>query len=844
MKRYFNLMLTGLVLALGVLFLTALLSTPSSGTTIIVDDDGGEDYETIQEAVDNAVAGDEIRVYEGIYLERVTVEKTLSLMGNGSDVTVVDGENKVDVITINANWVNLSGFKVLGQGVSTSSAGIKVTGNFCRIFRNSCTKNGNGIVVGSGFSKPMNSRSFVENNTCYLNEMNGILLNYAHNNTIVNNTCLENKGAGISIEKGDRNTLKDNICAKNSEGGLKIRGSHNLVDNNSCLENSYYGVYLGNSHANTLTNNILGTNEIGILVVGESRDDQVHQNTFQENEEAMNASEAEGNYINATNNWWGNDSGPFNPRSNPWGTGEKVSDHVIIDPWIGYRTTPVRNSITDKEYITIQMAIDDASPKDIIVVTEGTYREHLVIDKELNLLGNAAWKTIITGDYEGDVITITADGVLIADLTIKGSGREKGQTGPTPAGIRVLGNNCEIHDNNLTENRVGIYLSHANETTISENEFSSYPELNEAPRYNYSEAGIYLDNSDSNIISLNKCWMGTEIYLTKSSFNEINSNKCTGGYDGGISLQHFSRNNTVYNNKCAGVSGIRVDNSESNRILDNICMFCPMGIHITISDFTVVEENQCSDGLIGIKAGGKHLVMRNNTCDSNEEQGILFGGSHVLLENNSCFWNGEAGIKGEHSPEAIFRDNVLRAQPYGLSIFGGDENVIDGNEFDGSDYGIYLQSSDENVISNNSFERAERCLWLETSGENLIRDNEFVNSGVGIYIEKDSKENIITFNDFKKNGEGIDARENGDFEVDARENWWWSSKGPGGLGKGDGNSVHGKVLYSPWLTETIAEGGGELQEEKKDDDSPGFGMVGLILAVSLLLAGAELKRQR
>ncbi len=38
--------------------------------------------------------------------------------------------------------------------------------------------------------------------------------------------------------------------------------------------------------------------------------------------------------IDARNNWWGSDSGPRHP-SNPYGTGDRVSDNVLFDPWIG-----------------------------------------------------------------------------------------------------------------------------------------------------------------------------------------------------------------------------------------------------------------------------------------------------------------------------------------------------------------------------------------------------------------------------------------------------------------------------------------------------------------------------
>jgi hypothetical protein len=38
--------------------------------------------------------------------------------------------------------------------------------------------------------------------------------------------------------------------------------------------------------------------------------------------------------ITAINNWWGSETGPYNPSSNPGGTGDAVSDGVTFSPWL------------------------------------------------------------------------------------------------------------------------------------------------------------------------------------------------------------------------------------------------------------------------------------------------------------------------------------------------------------------------------------------------------------------------------------------------------------------------------------------------------------------------------
>ncbi|MFA6077299.1 MAG: right-handed parallel beta-helix repeat-containing protein [Candidatus Paceibacterota bacterium] len=43
--------------------------------------------------------------------------------------------------------------------------------------------------------------------------------------------------------------------------------------------------------------------------------------------------------IDATNTYWGSESGPYNPLQNGAGTGNRVSDHVLFDPWL--HTDPI-----------------------------------------------------------------------------------------------------------------------------------------------------------------------------------------------------------------------------------------------------------------------------------------------------------------------------------------------------------------------------------------------------------------------------------------------------------------------------------------------------------------------
>ncbi|HDH44573.1 MAG TPA: hypothetical protein ENG66_04185, partial [Thermococcus sp.] len=64
-----------------------------------------EDYPTIQEAINAADPGDTILVAPGTYNESITIDKQITLIGEGKENTIIVGRGVGDVIYISSDGV-------------------------------------------------------------------------------------------------------------------------------------------------------------------------------------------------------------------------------------------------------------------------------------------------------------------------------------------------------------------------------------------------------------------------------------------------------------------------------------------------------------------------------------------------------------------------------------------------------------------------------------------------------------------------------------------------------------------------------------------------------------------
>ena len=234
--RYYSLLLIITILFSGFvnIFHFENINMQVEAKSIYVDCNGYGNHTTIQAAINAANLGDTIYVWNGTYNEDIIVNKRVTIIGNGTVNTTINGTGNGNVILVTVDYVNISGFKVIGSGSDQLDAGIQLNGvAFCSIVNNNISNN-NAI---------------------------GIFINQSFLNTIANNTCISNVGSGIRIGAwptfSDYNKVTNNTCNSNNFYGIYLfYANSNIIENNTCNSNMYNGIWLGHSDFNTIRRNI------------------------------------------------------------------------------------------------------------------------------------------------------------------------------------------------------------------------------------------------------------------------------------------------------------------------------------------------------------------------------------------------------------------------------------------------------------------------------------------------------------------------------------------------------------------------------------------------------------
>jgi len=760
-----------LLLAIVLFLLSSLDWENAEGRTITVDDDGEADYQSIQDAINAAIEGDTIRVYAGTYFENVVVNRTVTLEGNDSANTIIDGERKADVILIDTDGVRMSGFTITASGGQSNRDGIVVESSENELFGNLIVNNANGIYVFGG------AENSIHDNTLTGNDFGIQVVSGSDGNTISKNTCTENRKGDIILRTSKENQVRENHCA--SGPIYLVDADHNTVDGNQIRR----GIVLELSRHNTISNNnCTGNPGDGIIVTEYCRYNTIVRNTCQDNQ---------GSGIRMHQSL-------FNT----------VEDNICSSNGeYGILVSDTReNTLSNNECSGNGMA-DIALSR----TTSITIEENEMAGRGLSITGELLeqWNTHIINatntvngkpvyfhrDSSGVTVPTGAGQVILANcsqMTVEGQNCNNVATGIAVA----YSSNITIKDSDCRDNAYGLYLRNSTYLTLTGNALSTS-----------TEAGIFLLHTDHAILTGNTL-TGNGILIEASS-------------PSGWSTHEIDDTNTV-------------NGKPVYYYQDAADVTIPAGagqIILAGCQRVVVENQSCGNTTVGMMlAYSSEVTVRDSSFLQNRYHGIwLFHSNHNQIANTSCLGNEEYGLFIQFSSTNTISDVICQENingmvlsfanhstvsgsickfnsESGILLHGSSGNLLeDGIWFDNSN-GSYLRSgSKTNVFINNTVSsNTNNGIFLDSgSNENTFTTNTISGNIVGIHLYKKCKDNTAHRNNIFTNSEyGILFTDGGSYSIDATKNWWDDESGPYHKGynpNGKGDNISANVDFSDWL---------------------------------------------
>lgn len=197
--------------------------------------------ESIQAAIDAAGSGDIISVTSGIYNETLVVNKSLRLIGEDKNTTIINASGTGVVVRVDANNVYISGFTIQNGWCEIDGQ----MGLYDGIYLHTT----HGTVIRDNIIK----HNFI-----------GIYTFHSTGNMITNNVIIDNQH-GVRLYNSNENIIADNVITQNIFYAIRLQGSSsaNNIRGNTIFDN-IRGIYISNNvnpnniiyHNNFISNNV------------------------------------------------------------------------------------------------------------------------------------------------------------------------------------------------------------------------------------------------------------------------------------------------------------------------------------------------------------------------------------------------------------------------------------------------------------------------------------------------------------------------------------------------------------------------------------------------------------
>ena len=620
-----------------------------------------------------------IKIKSGTYKEVIRIDKPITLDSSfGAEFTTISDEDSTYSEMQQTN----------GQTILIASSNVVI--NDLTVLRTSFTSFHPMAAIGT-IGEPGHSNIWITNNTI---ESFGNCTRFenAEDINVFNNTFAAQTDDCLSAFLQCTNIfMYNNVLNDYTLKGLYLEGCKDvLIDKNSINQKSYKGIELIDCENVTLS----------ALSLDYNYETAIHMQHA--NQITINGSE-------------------FSNCPKAIVAGENVTAEIFENEF-SQVNKPLNGlaCLTDEEiyYGDIQEAINQSKFGGLIVIYPGNYYENILINKKVELFGNATVnQTIVEGESTGPTILIGGDGSVkntkIDGISIEGglhcvqTERYKDISGLTIQNCRLSGSVDEC-----------IYIDPHNYSDIppireGTDIFSSAVVL----KNNFVRGGIYYRFHSFEVygidINTQLKLIGNDIdtaYLDGSVGVLINNNLFHSlgmAYSNNIEI-----NNNVFENPWEERYGLYLWSLDGLSPVKNVIIS-----HNTITGYSSFAVGSGVSGQGIVIAGALNVDILNNHIFANTD-GIWITEEYINRDGDLCIGdvldvtiknndiqNGQNGIRlTENISDILIDHNNLNINGKGIWLHQSCDHLITNNSFIGNYYGIRIDDgSDDNIIYNNFF---------------------------------------------------------------------------------------------------------------------------------------------
>jgi len=393
------------------------------------------------------------------------------------------------------------------------------------------------------------------------------------------------------------------------------------------------------------------------------------------------------------------------------------------------KTWHVDDDFTDDpashKWNTIEEALDNASNGDTIIVYDGTYQEHVTLDKPVTL--ETAEAATIDGGGTLSTVTIAADGCIVRGFNIIGSGSRPNKN----AGIRIDSDYNTISDNTIFGNKQDGILLYGSYNTIT-----------------------------SNLICENK---GSGLDVEWAWENTIVGNTISDNRDYGIYLSgddNILRDNVISGNgRDFGISDYGYYNDvDTSNTVDGKPIYYLVG-----AQDEVIDSESNAGYVIVIES--ENIVIEDLTFSNNDKGVCLYDCQDCLVDDVTAQDN-DYGIYLRRCSDSTVQNCTISGNGRGFYLTDCYNDTLSSNHIEYNSTGIMLCDCDANLITENTVQHNEDGIVLDEAYDNVIESNEVLDSDRTAIELDDSDGNLITGNSLRRNRSGIELEDSCDCSIE------------------------------------------------------------------------------